>query len=165
MRRRPAAEVPRITSRSKLRSRSFITCSVHQIPLLSVLPQSSPPRKPSWLPTSSQLGQLLRELHEDKTSYFGQPTFSPGELFSTGCRYHGWALFTMDRLVREPRGDYRPPGQRRLGSRSAAHNRNCRIHLGDGSLSWIASRSCSCGLGNRLRGFDARLSWPRRRDL
>ena len=40
-------EVPRITSRSKLRSPSFITFSVHQIPLPGVLRQSSRPRKPS----------------------------------------------------------------------------------------------------------------------
>jgi len=39
MRRRPPAEAPRITSRSKLRSPSFNTSSVHQIPLPSVLPQ------------------------------------------------------------------------------------------------------------------------------
>jgi hypothetical protein len=51
MRRRPAAEVPHITSRSKLRSPFSITFSVHQIPLLSVLPQSSPPRKPSCATT------------------------------------------------------------------------------------------------------------------
>jgi len=42
---------PRITSRSKLRSRSSITFSVHQIPLPSVLPQSSPPKKPSCATT------------------------------------------------------------------------------------------------------------------
>jgi len=45
--RRHAAEVPRITSRSKLRLPSFIMFSVHQIPLPSVLRQSSPPRKPN----------------------------------------------------------------------------------------------------------------------
>ena len=47
MRRRHVAEVPRITSRSKLRSLSFIMFWVHQIPLPSVLRQSSPPRKPN----------------------------------------------------------------------------------------------------------------------
>ena len=49
----------------------------------------------------AQLGQLLRELREDKASYFGHLT-SPGDrpLF-TGCRYREWALLTMDRLVRE----------------------------------------------------------------
>jgi len=75
MRRRPAAEVPRITSRSKLRSPSSITSSVHQIPLPSVLRQSSPPKKTELrYHTSSQMGQLLRELREDKGSYFGHLT-------------------------------------------------------------------------------------------
>ena len=47
MRRRHAAEAPRITSRSKLRLPSSITSSVHQIPLPSALRQGSPPRKPN----------------------------------------------------------------------------------------------------------------------
>ena len=46
-----AAEAPRITSRSKLRSPSSITFSVHQIPLPSVMRQSSPPRKPNCATT------------------------------------------------------------------------------------------------------------------
>ena len=55
--------------------------------------------------TSSQLGQLLRELREDKASYFGHLTYHLATaLFFTGCRYHEWALLTMDRLVREPGG-------------------------------------------------------------
>jgi hypothetical protein len=56
--------VPRITSRSKLRSPSSITFSVHQIPLPSVLRQSSPEKTELRCHTSSQLGQLLRELRE-----------------------------------------------------------------------------------------------------
>ena len=49
--------------------------------------------------TSSQLGQLLRELREDKASYFGHLTYHLATaLFFTGCRYHEWALLTIDRL-------------------------------------------------------------------
>jgi hypothetical protein len=55
--------------------------------------------------TSSQLGQLLRELREDKASYFGHLSYHlASALFFTGCRYHEWALLAMDRLVREPEG-------------------------------------------------------------
>ena len=106
MRRRPAAEAPPITSRSKLRSHSSITFSVCQIPLPGARRQSSPPRKPSCATIPRpQLGQLLRELRENKGSYFDQLTFHLATaLFFTGCRYHEWALLTMDRLVREPGG-------------------------------------------------------------
>jgi hypothetical protein len=53
--------------------------------------------------TSSQLGQLLRELRENKGSHFGQLTYHLATaLFFTGCRYDEWALLRMDRLVREP---------------------------------------------------------------
>ena len=76
MRRRPAAEVPRITSRSKLRSPSFITFSVHQIPLPSVLRQSSPPEKTELrYHTASQIGQLLHELRKERRSYFGHLSY------------------------------------------------------------------------------------------
>jgi site-specific recombinase XerD len=53
--------------------------------------------------TASQLGQLLRELREDRHSYFGHLTFHLATaLFFTGCRFHEWAQLTMDGLVREP---------------------------------------------------------------
>jgi hypothetical protein len=57
-------------------------------------PEVTPPqfRYPATA-TGSQLGQLLRELREDKASYFGHLT-SPGDRPE-------WALLTMDRLVRE----------------------------------------------------------------
>ena len=90
-------------------------------------PKFAPEKTELRYHTSSQLGQLLRELREDKGSYFGHLTYHlANALFFTGCRYHEWALLTMDRLLREPgRGDYRcpPPGQRRLVSRSASHNK------------------------------------------
>jgi integrase/recombinase XerC len=55
--------------------------------------------------TASQLGQLLRELREDRHSYFGCLTYHLATaLFFTGCRFHEWARLTFDRLVREPGG-------------------------------------------------------------
>jgi site-specific recombinase XerD len=111
-------------------------------------PKFAPEKTELLYHTSSQLGQLLRELREDKGSYFGHLTYHLATaLFFTGCRYHEWALLTVDRLVREPgaiRGDYRrpPPGQRRLVSRFAAHKRE-RQKVGGGcqpcqtSCSWL----------------------------
>ena len=53
--------------------------------------------------TASQLGELLRELRNDRRSYFGHLTYHlAAALFFTGCRYHDWARLTLDRLVREP---------------------------------------------------------------
>src|SRR4029434_10562464 len=55
--------------------------------------------------TASQLGQLLRELRQDRRSYFGHVTYHLATaLFFTGCRFHEWARLTLDRLVREPGG-------------------------------------------------------------
>jgi integrase/recombinase XerC len=55
--------------------------------------------------TSSQLGQLLRELREERRSYFGHLTYHLAvALFFTGCRFHEWARLTFDRLVHEPGG-------------------------------------------------------------
>ena len=42
--------------------------------------------------TASQLGHLLRELREDRRSYFGHLTYHLAiALFFTGCRFHEWA--------------------------------------------------------------------------
>jgi len=55
--------------------------------------------------TASQLGQLLRELRQDRRSYFGHLTYHLATaLFFTGCRFHEWARLTIDQLVREPAG-------------------------------------------------------------
>jgi integrase len=70
-----------------------------------VAPKFAPEKTELRYHTSSQLGQLLRELREDKASYFGHLSYHLATaLFFTGCRYHEWALLTMDRLVREPGG-------------------------------------------------------------
>ena len=46
---------------------------------------------------------MLRELREDRRSYFGHLTYQfASALFFTGCRFHEWARLTTDRLVREP---------------------------------------------------------------
>ena len=68
-------------------------------------PKFAPEKTELRYHTSSQLGQLLRELREDRGSYFGHLTYHLATaLFFTGCRYHEWALLTVDRLVREPGG-------------------------------------------------------------
>ena len=68
-------------------------------------PKFSPEKTELRYHTASQLGQLLRELREDKGSYFGQLTYYlASALFFTGCRYHEWALLTRDRLVCAPGG-------------------------------------------------------------
>jgi integrase len=55
--------------------------------------------------TASQVGQLLRELRQNRRSYFGHLTYHLATaLFFTGCRFHEWARLTIDRLVREPGG-------------------------------------------------------------
>jgi integrase len=55
--------------------------------------------------TVCQLGQLMRELREDRGSYFGHLTYYLATaLFLAGCRFHEWARLTIDRLVREPAG-------------------------------------------------------------
>jgi hypothetical protein len=55
--------------------------------------------------TSSQLGELLRELREERRSYFGRLTYHLAvALFFTGCPCHEWARLTFDRLVHEPGG-------------------------------------------------------------
>jgi integrase len=55
--------------------------------------------------TASQLGQLLRELREDRRSYFGHLTYHLATaLFFTNCRFYEWGRLTLDRCVREPGG-------------------------------------------------------------
>ena len=47
----------------------------------------------------------MRELREDRRSYFGHLTYHLAvALFFTGCRFHQWARLTFDRLVHEPGG-------------------------------------------------------------
>jgi site-specific recombinase XerD len=68
-------------------------------------PKFSPQKIELRYHTASQLGQLLRELREDRRSYFGHLTYHLATaLFFTGCRFHEWARLTLDRLVREPGG-------------------------------------------------------------
>jgi site-specific recombinase XerD len=68
-------------------------------------PKFSPEKIELRYHTASQLGQLLRELREDRRSYFGHLTYHLATaLFFTSCRFHEWARLTIDRLVREPGG-------------------------------------------------------------
>jgi hypothetical protein len=61
---------------------------------------------PPWSSALASLGQLLHELRKRSLQLLWTFDISPGNrpLFFTGCRYHEWALLTMDRLVREPGG-------------------------------------------------------------
>jgi len=62
-------------------------------------PKFAPEKTELRYHTSSQLGQLLRELREDKGSYFGHLTYHLATaLFFTGCRYHEWALLRFPRF-------------------------------------------------------------------
>ena len=71
----------------------------------SPAPKFAPEKTELRYHTASQLGQLLRELREDRRSYFGHLTYHLATaLFFTGCRFHEWARLTLDRLVREPGG-------------------------------------------------------------
>ena len=45
---------------------------------------------------------MLRELREDRRSYFGHLTYQfATALFFTGCRFHEWARLMSDRLIRK----------------------------------------------------------------
>ena len=69
------------------------------------VPKLAPEKTELRYHTSSQLGELLRELREERRSYFGQLTCHLAVvLFFTGCRFHEWARLTFDRLVHEPGG-------------------------------------------------------------
>jgi integrase len=110
--------------------------------------------------TASQLGQLLRELREDRGSYFGHLTYHlAAALFFTGCRFHEWARLTIDRLIREPGGMIIAARLQVKGSsfRDLTSPRNCRTRSRNGSLSWKVSRACGFGAGEStsrdLRSF------------
>lgn len=56
--------------------------------------------------TPAQLAGLLLTLREERRNYFGRLTYHLAQaLFLTGCRFHEWALLTVNRLVREPDGN------------------------------------------------------------
>ena len=75
-----AAEAPPITSRSKLRSPSSITSSVSPNPFAEChAPKFAPEKTELRYHTSSQLGQLLRELREDKAELLWPPDVPPGD--------------------------------------------------------------------------------------
>ena len=133
-------------------------------------PKFAPEKTELRYHTSSQMGQLLRELREDKASYFGHLTYHLATaLFFTGCRYHEWALLTIDRLVREPEGVI-------IAARLQVKGGSFRdlpltTELSD-SLGGVVRfpgkrqrRAAAAGWGSQLRGIGARLSWPGRRAL
>jgi site-specific recombinase XerD len=63
-----------------------------------VAPKFSPEKIELRYHTASQLGQLLRELRQDRRSYFGHLTYHLATaIFFTGCRFHEWARLTIDR--------------------------------------------------------------------
>jgi site-specific recombinase XerD len=110
--------------------------------------------------TASQLGQLLRELREDRRSYFGHLTYHLATaLFFTGCRFH--------ECPRTRWGDYRctPPGQRQLLSRSAPHKGSVGLARGMVRVPRKCEGRATSGWGGRLRGISFNFSWPRWRSL
>jgi integrase len=132
-------------------------------------PKFAPEKTELRYHTSSQLGQLLRELREDKGSYFGHLCYHlASALFFTGCRYHEWALLTMDRLVREPGGVIIATRLQIKGG--SFRDLPLTRELADSLEEWFAFLESVKGVrlrtgGNRLRGIAARLSWPGRRAL
>jgi integrase len=132
-------------------------------------PKFAPEKTELRYHTSSQLGQLLRELREDKGSYFGHLCYHlASALFFTGCRYHERALLTMDRLVREPGGVIIATRLQIKGG--SFRDLPLTRELADSLEEWFAFLERVKGVrlrtgGNRLRGIAARLSWPGRRAL
>ena len=100
--------------------------------------------------TAWQLGQLMRELREDRGSYFGHLTYYLATaLFFTGCRFHEWARLTIDRLVREPAGMIIAARLQVKGSsfRDLPVTKELSDSLENGSHSWKVSRACGFGVG------------------
>ena len=119
--------------------------------------------------TASQLGQLLRELREDRRSYFGHLTYHLATaLFFTGCRFHEWARLTIDRLVREPGGMIIAARLQVKGSSFRdlpRHKGIVGLARGMVRFSGKCQGRAASGWGSRLRGISAHLSWPGRRSL
>jgi integrase len=119
--------------------------------------------------TASQLGQLLRELRDDRRSYFGHLTYHLATaLFFTGCRFHEWARLTLDGLVRDPSGVIIAARLQVKGS--SFRDLPLTKELSDSLEEWFAFLESVKGVrlrsgGSRLRGISARLSWPGRRAL
>ena len=68
-------------------------------------PKFAPEKTELRYHTSSQLGQLLRELREDRRSYFGHLTYHLAvALFFTGCRFHEWAGLRLIGWCTNPAG-------------------------------------------------------------
>ena len=132
-------------------------------------PKFAPEKTELRYHTASQLGQLLRELREDKESYFGHLTYHLATaLFFTGCRYHEWALLTMDRLVREPGGVIIAVRLQVKGG--SFRDLPLTPELSDSLEEWFAFLESVKGVRLRTGGIDfagspARLSWPGRRAL
>ena len=169
MKRRHAAEVPRITSRFKAALALLYHVLGSPNPFAQCqAPKFAPEKTELRYHTSSQLGQLLRELREDKGSYFGHLTFHlASALFFTGCRYHEWALLTMDRLVREPSGVIIAVRLQVKGG--SFRDLPLTPELSDSLEGWFAFLESVKGVrlrrgwGSQLRGIGVRLSWQERR--
>jgi site-specific recombinase XerD len=98
--------------------------------------------------TASQLGRLLRELREDRRSYFGHLTYHLAiALFFTGCRFHEWARLTTDRLVRARSGIVARLRVKGGYFRDLPLTKELSDSLEDGSHSWKVSGACGFGVG------------------
>jgi hypothetical protein len=152
---------PRLTSMSKRRSPYCMTSSV-------LCECSCAKLRPEKTAVRSGLFPNWANCCADKGSFFGHLTYHLATaLFFTGCRYHEWALLTMDRLVREPGGVI-------IAARLQVKGGSFRDlpltrELSDSLGGWFAflerRRAAAAGWGSQLRGIGARLSWQERRAL
>ena len=127
-------------------------------------PKFAPEKTELRYHTSSQLGELLRELREERRSYFGHLTYHLAvALFFTGCRFHEWARLTFDRLVHEPGGVIIAARLQLKGG--SFRDLPLTKELSDSLVEWFAflgkceGRAAS-GWGSGLRGISVNLSWP-----
>ena len=127
-------------------------------------PKFAPEKTELRYHTASQLGQLLRELREDRRSYFGHLTYHLATaLFFTGCRFHEWARLTMDRLVREPGGVIIAARLQLKGG--SFRDLPLTKELSDSLEEWFAFLESVKGVRLRAGGVDfagspLNLSWP-----
>ena len=116
----------------------------------------------------------LLEADEEDLTWVANAIFLPPDFliwrppsFFTGCRYHEWALLTVDRLVREPGGVIIAVRLQVKGGsfRDLPLTRELSDSLGGwfAFLESIKGRAAAAGWGSQLRGLGARLSWQERR--
>jgi site-specific recombinase XerD len=103
-------------------------------------PKFSPEKTELRYHTASQLGQLLRELRDDRRSYFGHLTYHLATaLFFTGCRFHESARLIVTPSARpaRPVGDFGEGGP----EIDAEHWGGEEVRYGKLELLWRGARA------------------------